>query len=410
MRKKIIASLLALVCVAGVLTGCGNKDVPENTTEQTTEQSTEQTTNAEQNTENSTVSENTTPTQPQQTPPTSLNGVAGSDNQVVTGGEIVGRPPVTNTDPEDANSTDSTVDDNTETDEDVASMQQNLKDVYSFTGPSVLPNDSTHLGRYSYYYNSASQESIALKYYIAFFEDEEETHYVINKASLTVGVMTYDGEYINVTIHDYTTGAETGGAEYLTQGEIVGKYKVKRSDGTITSVTDGANTEDTTPETETPGNNQGNVSDNQTSETPENNTGDTTEQPQIDKSWREKVLTYTVDKDLWIIHKTNCPNINIDADMETVRSRLNYLISANELGVCQTCLHENATHGEETWESQVVYYTVDLDTWRIHKHGAACITNEHSNKTVKSSLSYLEQHNILFRCNTCFGDNNQASQ
>lgn len=400
MRKKIIVSLLALICVAGVLTGCGNKDVPENTAEQTTEQSTEQTTNTKQNNENSTVSENTTSTQLKQTPPTSLNGVAGSDNQVVTGGEIVGRPPVANTDPEDTNDTNDTnsnTGNNTKTDEDVASMQQNLKDVYNFNGPLVLPNDPTHLGRYSYYYNSTSQESIALKYYIAFFEDEKESHYVINKASLTVGVMTYDGEYINVTIHDYTTGAETGGAEYLTQGEIVGKYKVKRSDGTITSVTDDVNIEDTT-------------SNNQTSKTPGNNAGSTTEQPQVDKSWREKVLTYTVDKDLWIIHKTNCPNINIEADMETVRSCLNYLISANELGVCQICLHENAIHGEETWESQVVYYTVDLDTWRIHKHGAACIANEHSNKTVKSSLSYLEQHNILFRCNTCFGDNNQVSQ
>ena len=127
----------------------------------------------------------------------------------------------------------------------------------------------------------------------------------------------------------------------------------------------------------------------------------------VSNTWRNQVLTYTVDKDAWVIHKTNCSSINTDADFENVRSTLNYLISANQLGVCSTCLSENATHGDYEWESIIDAYRVDLATKKIHDYNCNC--NIEKNKTVKSSISYLEQHNKLVRCNVCFGDTAQSN-
>lgn len=127
----------------------------------------------------------------------------------------------------------------------------------------------------------------------------------------------------------------------------------------------------------------------------------------VSNTWRNQVLTYTVDKDAWVIHKTNCGSINTDADFENVRSTLNYLISANNLNVCSTCLSENATHGDYEWESIIDAYRVDLVTKKIHDYNCNC--NIEKNKTVKSSISYLEQHNKLVRCNVCFGDTAQSN-
>ena len=90
--------------------------------------------------------------------------------------------------------------------------------------------------------------------------------------------------------------------------------------------------------------------------------------------------------------------------METVRSGLDYLVSANNLGRCVTCLNESAQHAEHAWENKMSSYTVDKDTLRIHRTGSGCIDKTHNNQIVKSALSYLELHNILFRCPICLAD------
>lgn len=418
MRKKLIISLVATLCVSTLLFGCGAEESPEDMTQQqqsteATEETTEIETTEDPNNGNHSGEHNANPeintgdTNPGETPTKapSLN-VSGSNNQIVDS-EIIAKPPTTTEQP-----TTKPNGDKEQQTEDVfeqlsnqekTALRAQLNSSDKMTAPVKVENDKTGSIKYAVYYSPNSQENLAGFYYKAYFESDYQTHYLINRYTLTVAKITRAANNtVDVKVYDYKTGDEKD-TTLLGSGDVLNSYRVSLTTGAIeryenTDQNNNNNNQDTTQdntEQETTGEN------NTENESNNNESGDNAV---VEKPWNKKVLTYTVDKDLWIIHKTNCNALNVRANMETVRSSLDYLVSANGLGLCVTCLHENATHAEHNWEFKSSSYTVDQDTLRIHRTGSGCIDKTHKNQIVKSSLSYLELHNILFRCPICLAD------
>ena len=99
-------------------------------------------------------------------------------------------------------------------------------------------NDTTGNWRLSEYSESDSQETFAVDYYKAFFENDKEIHAVINMTNKTTACLSMiDSNTIDVTIHEYVKGEEHD-AKVLFGGDVLKEFWVYIDSGKIEELKD----------------------------------------------------------------------------------------------------------------------------------------------------------------------------
>lgn len=107
-----------------------------------------------------------------------------------------------------------------------AELQKSLKDRVNMDSPTSVRNDKTGKWKLSRYASSESQDKIAVEYYNAFFNSDDEIHYLINFSTNTTARITkisddklevYITEYVEKEEHD---AALIGGGMGLSQNFV----------------------------------------------------------------------------------------------------------------------------------------------------------------------------------------------
>ena len=117
-------------------------------------------------------------------------------------------------------------------------LKDALKKKESLVWFGDVQNDVTGNWRLAEYSESDSQESFAIDYYKAFFEDDKEIHAVINMTTRTTACLSMiDSNIIDVTIHDYIEGEEHD-AKALFGGDVMKEFWVYIDSGKIEELKD----------------------------------------------------------------------------------------------------------------------------------------------------------------------------
>ena len=99
-----------------------------------------------------------------------------------------------------------------------------------------VQNDITGKWRYSGYTSTVAQENLALDYYKAFFESDDEIHALINYAAgNTARITVLDENTLDVTILEHIEGEEHN-ADTLFNGRVLVKYWVYKDTGKVTEI------------------------------------------------------------------------------------------------------------------------------------------------------------------------------
>ena len=114
-------------------------------------------------------------------------------------------------------------------------LQQMIRDNEDLTFYSKVPNDTTGRWRMGVYYSSSSPENFALDYYKAYFEDDSETHGLINLANKTSACLNVYGDKIDIMIYEYVDKEETD-ADMMFTGMFYGEYQVDKTTGEIEKI------------------------------------------------------------------------------------------------------------------------------------------------------------------------------
>ena len=132
-------------------------------------------------------------------------------------------------------------------DDEKAKLQEEIEAKYGLKYFGKVRNDNTGNWRYSGYTENDSQETFALEYYKAFFEDDKEIHAVINFTNKTTAKLSVVNDKIDVTIHEYVDGEEHDAKE-LFSGDVLKQYFVNISDGSVENILEEQDNEETSEE------------------------------------------------------------------------------------------------------------------------------------------------------------------
>lgn len=78
-------------------------------------------------------------------------------------------------------------------------------------------------------------QDCAVDYYKAYFDSDNEVHFVVNFALNTTCVIGKYNNHLDVTVHEYADGEEHDAKE-LGGGDILGQYWVDIETGEITTL------------------------------------------------------------------------------------------------------------------------------------------------------------------------------
>lgn len=102
----------------------------------------------------------------------------------------------------------------------------------AFLFSSTVRNDKTGNWRIATYSGSNQIIDYAKNYYEAYFESDDEIHFVVNLGLKTTSKITVVGDKLDVTVYEYVDGEEHD-ATLLASGNVLGQYQVDLSDGSI---------------------------------------------------------------------------------------------------------------------------------------------------------------------------------
>lgn len=115
-------------------------------------------------------------------------------------------------------------------------LQAKIKSKYHLNYRGKVTGDKTGNWRYADYISQTSQQKLALKYYKAFFNSDDERHFLINRYDDTIAnIGVQFGETLDVRIQEYTNGEEYS-ADTLSSGDLIHEYWVNIKDGKITKI------------------------------------------------------------------------------------------------------------------------------------------------------------------------------
>ena len=117
-------------------------------------------------------------------------------------------------------------------------LKEKLKTDYKLEWIGKLSDDTTGRWRLSKYNSDETPEKIALDYYTAYFENNDEIHAIINtKQNITVRLSILGNSIIDVTIKEYIEGEEQS-AKTLFEGKVLKEYWVHIDTGKIEELED----------------------------------------------------------------------------------------------------------------------------------------------------------------------------
>ena len=115
-------------------------------------------------------------------------------------------------------------------------LKDNLKETYNLVYYGNIRNDTTGNWRYSIYSSNDSQEKLALDYYKAFFDSDNEIHALINASLNTTARISFiPPQTLDVTIFEYKKDEEYD-ASALFSGNILNQYHINIKSNEINEI------------------------------------------------------------------------------------------------------------------------------------------------------------------------------
>lgn len=105
----------------------------------------------------------------------------------------------------------------------------------SFLFSSSVRNDKTGKWRIATYNGSNQIKDYAKEYYEAYFESDDEIHFIVNLGLKTTSKITVIGDKLDVSVYEYVDGEEHD-ATLLASGMLLKQYQVNLSDGSIEEI------------------------------------------------------------------------------------------------------------------------------------------------------------------------------
>ena len=96
----------------------------------------------------------------------------------------------------------------------------------------TVRNDKTGRWRLTRIATTKDVVDYVTEYYKAYFESDDEIHFVINFTLNTTTVISQSGHYLYVTTHKYVTSEEHD-ANILAEGDVLGEYQVNLDNGEV---------------------------------------------------------------------------------------------------------------------------------------------------------------------------------
>lgn len=111
-------------------------------------------------------------------------------------------------------------------------LRKTLKQNYSVDAPSEVMDDVTGKWMLSRYASSTQVQNIALDYYNAYFENDDQIHFVINYTLNTTGRITCMGNKLDVAVMEHIEKEELS-AKTLGGGMLYSQYLIDIDTGEI---------------------------------------------------------------------------------------------------------------------------------------------------------------------------------